>query len=186
MIKDPKAFAKRFFNADLPVTQAELKAAFRRAAKLLHSDVSGGDTDDLFIAMKAAYDELCALPGTFSDGAELESTEEGTPLTDLGHGVGPTKNGKDCTECDGKGYHTEKNVRRVVWTPRHKGVRTQPCERCRAITWTIGCRTCDGLFDRAVVTTQVHKICVPCQGKGEIEIFNPVIPKGLLANLRSK
>lgn len=171
-----------YFGVTLPVERDTLKSAYRTAAKRLHTDVSGADTKDAFVIMKAAYDALCdeKATGVFTDGPALQATEEGTPLSELGLGLGNNKNGATCQTCKGVGYRTEKDFR-TEWKPR------PPCAWCQMTRSTLGCRTCGPRgFSHRQVNTVTYKICAPCQGTGEIEMFNPCIPKGLLAGFGRK
>jgi DnaJ-class molecular chaperone len=144
-------------------------------------------------------------------GTEVESinqTIDGVPLSELGLGFDNTKNGTDCPECNHLGYKkvieekihlcnecsgagytyanictacqgtgkfTQKNSRKVV-----------DCLKCKGKGvihyWTLHrCTACV----HGYVTHSENKItyhtCYRCQGVGELEIFNPVIRKGLLS-----
>ncbi len=136
-------------------------------------------------------------------------TTDGTPLSELGLGFDNTKNGRDCGYCNHRGYHkvveeryhicrecsgcgytyanacdackgtgkfTQKNSKRVVDCLRCKGKGTihyGTLSRCRAD----GCNR--GYVSRATERV-TYQTCWTCKGIGEIEIYNPVIPKGLL------
>lgn len=105
-------YAKDFFGLTLPIRAADLKSAFKAAAKKFHTDTSGSDcTKEQFIKMKDAYDFLVKLEGmkfvyyneTQIDGSNLVTTD-GIPLSQLGLGLGPMKNGRDCEHCKHQGY----------------------------------------------------------------------------------
>jgi hypothetical protein len=170
------------FGLTLPVPRAVLKTRYRERARALHTDTSGADTKEAFIKMQQAYELLTAddARGVFTDGPQMEKTEEGTPLKDLGLGLGSLKNGRTCEECSGKGYHERAGKK---WIPR------SPCYLCLHFYGQYHrlCPKCkkEGL---RIVTEKYFAICGPCKGSGEIEIFNPVIPKGLLpsGNLTQK
>lgn len=170
--------AHLFFGVTLPIERATLKTLYRQAARKLHTDASGTDaTREAFIAMQQAYEKLtdAKAVGVFTDGPKLSVTEEGTPLSDLGLGVGALKNGAECSYCKGAGYH-ERKRKSIKWFPY------KPCGICQAMGSTWGCRTCGKLYFKHTDTIEIYyAICAPCQGKGEIEIFNPVIPKGFLS-----
>ncbi len=177
------SMARLHFGVTLPTDRATLKTAYRQAARKLHTDTSGSDTKAAFQDMQAAYEALTApgAAGVFTDAPVglLQYTEEGTLLSALGLGVGPHKNGKECAACKGRGYNTHKR-RRVEWLPY------PPCPRCCLIQSTWGCPTCGGRnglggqFRHKDTITEMHAVCATCQGKGEIELMNPVIPKGFL------
>lgn len=170
--------ARLYFGVTLPVERATLKTLYRTKARQLHTDASGTDaTREAFIAMQQAYEKLtdAKAVGVFTDGPKALVTEEGTPLSDLGLGLGALKNGTDCSECKGIGYH-ERKRKKIKWFPY------EPCYICRAMGSTWGCIRCGHLYFKHTDTVEVYyAICAPCQGKGEIEIFNPVIPKGFLS-----
>jgi DnaJ-class molecular chaperone len=162
--------AAGILGVTLPVKREDLKKAYRQRAKELHTDTSGTDSKEDFILMRKAYECLCEAD-VFSDGPKREFTEEGTPLSDLGLGL-KNKNGKQCVTCKGVGYRTVQQWRIF---PRVPG--TRPCSFCTFLGSSLGCSRCDGKFNRRLVS--IHLICAPCQGSGETEMFNPVLPKGL-------
>lgn len=46
--------------------------------------------------------------------------------------------------------------------------------------WLRSCLSCHGTKRKVVPYGHIYRRCSPCQGLGEIQIFNPVIPKGRL------
>lgn len=123
--------ALKHFNLQLPCTQDMLKSAFRATAKRLHSDVGG--TDAAFVEMKAVYDQLCAAPGILVDVIDdRERTFEGVLLSELGLGLGPTVNGRDCPRCERKGYTTTQYSY------------PEKCKRCNGHGDIMICRACHG------------------------------------------
>ena len=75
-----------------------------------------------------------------------------------------SKNGKRvgvCFACQGKGWHKQKSFR------------SAPCRTCHGLQWVKA-------SDKTFYT------CQRCEGKGELPMWNPVLPKGLLANLQDK
>jgi hypothetical protein len=150
---------------------------YRKAARRLHTDLSGTSlTNDAFIAMQAAYEQLTApgAAGVFVDSPVEAVTVEGTPVADLGKGLG-RKNGMECKNCKGAGYLVRKR-RKIVWWPY------EPCDLCRIMGSVWGCRTCAHLtFRHNDIIETIYGTCVECQGHGETEIINPVLPKGFLA-----
>jgi len=199
----------QFFGVALPLTRDELKSQFRSACKRLHTDTSGSDTKDKFIAMKAFYDQLCDQNPSwaFSDGGKKEIlTTSGDRLSDLGLGMPPNKNGRDCTDCNHKGYQEREvgGVERCSWCMMGWAY-SQPCRRCKGTgkfsnkagkvvgecfnckgsgihqcNSVTRCAVCKGQGYKIVPTGVEYVVCASCQGVGEIEIYNPVIPKGRL------
>lgn len=204
-----KQLAALLLGVVLPVTAEELKQAYRIACKKLHTDTSGSEaTKDRFIQMKQLYDQLTSLKldWIFKDAATTElRTSMGTPLSELGLGLGPNKNGRDCEHCQHKGY-TEQMIEGYQPCPWCFGgwTRTQPCRRCDGkgrymrngvdkgecfgckgsgtyrSPSLIRCQVCRGTGGKYVPAGTAYHVCYYCQGTGEIEIFNPVIPKGRL------
>lgn len=175
-----KEVAHEQFGVQLPVQRDVLKAVYRKAARRLHPDLSTLDKETAalrFRTMQEAYALLTApnAQGVFVDSPTTILTTDGTALDELGLGLGPAKNGKECIDCKGAGYSKVKR-RVVLWFPY------EPCSICRLMGSTWGCQKCSHLlFTHADKVETIYGTCVRCQGKGETEIMNPVIPKGFLA-----
>ena len=211
--------AKEFFCLELPFSLYELKRAYREAAKKLHTDTSGSEeTKNDFIAMKECYDFLIALakinPSLLSENGDGKTnlttlTIDDAPLYKLGLGLGPTKNGIDCSECNHKGYTEHFRVGYTTTCPTCNGIGEVPlirrCRHCngsgrftqRRSRREVDCRACGGsgksipdmipcpkCFGEGLLygkTDQVdYRKCYHCGGTGETEIYNPVLPKGRL------
>jgi len=157
MIKSDLAqLAFEHFGLVLPCTQADLKSAFRTAAKKLHSDIGGTDKD--FVEMKLVYDKLCKEPEIISlNEAKEKYTEEGFLLSELGLGLGNV-NGRDCENCSRKGYITI-----------HRTVEIK-CDLCNGFRYIHQCRAClKGVYTNPVG----RKVpCNRCNAKG----FAPAPP----------
>lgn len=139
--------AWRFFGLVLPCTEDELKSAYRRAAKKLHTDVGG--SKEAFIAMKDAYDALSKAPEILMMCHEdkRDRTTRGDLLSSLGLGLGPTINGRDCPSCDRKGYRT---TQEIGYTK---------CSKCDGHGDIMLCRACYG---SGLYTNPVNRK-VPCR-----------------------
>lgn len=208
---------RKYFRLELPATLDAVKAAFRRAARELHTDVSGRDSAIEFSEMVEAYQAVMntafgdCLSSNGTGAAWVKSTTtDSTPLRELGLGLGPTINGKDCPKCNHDGYTTE------------FGTEFTECNTCDAygeIPASYTCRSCKGTGKfqqrntRRIVDCRVCKgtgtfkhpsqmvycprcrgskrvygksdttyyvRCYECKGTGEIEVFNVVLPKGAL------
>lgn len=170
--------AQKHFGIKLPTDPATLKTAYRAAARKLHSDLTHDTaTEEQFKLMAAAYAVLIVpnAPGVFAQAPEELATVDGVPLSELGLGLGRHKNGRDCKECKGKGYDKRRR-KDVTWWPYN------PCHICVLAGSTWGCQQCSRLiFRHTDKIVEEYHICAPCQGTGEIELLNPVIPKGFLA-----
>lgn len=217
MTLDLHTRAKRYLNIDLPVYDTILKSAFRRATRELRGgDAAIGGDKELFIAMKTTYDDILTAKLTISTSSDplptaddVLCTIDGTPLTELGLGLGPTTNGRDCTTCNGQGWE------RLMFISRYKcstcfgeglvskcidcagtgtftkGYRPVPCRRCHTsgvtpptyFSKSYNCPSCQG---RGTIESYDSKRprfgrCSACAGKGETKIYNPVIIKGSMA-----
>lgn len=211
------------FALHAPVAFENVKKRYREESKKLHPDAGG--SEEAFKALVGAFDELRHLyqsgshlfdaePGNTSSEPRMpRKTIDDTPLSELGLGLGPTTNGRDCPECEHRGYTVTKEHGRAE-CESCGGLGTQPREyACRAcggsgkfrqrLGAVVNCRKCNGTgrFKHphheewckncgglgktrgpAVTRIYVHK-CWSCKGTGEIEVLNPVLPKGRLAHL---
>ena len=212
------AFAQQFFGLGLPCSLQDLRMAFRKEAKRLHTDTSGADTMAAFVVMKEAYNFIVGLKettaGVFTENgngtSKFAATVEGIPLSELGLGLGPTTNGKDCPACEHKGYTQDYGRAFAIcdncdeW---NTVPRTYACRYCKGTgrfvqqrsRREVSCRACGGsgkfthprqrqLCPHCMGTKTVwgkaetvfYRRCWKCNGTGEIRIFNPVIIKGSL------
>jgi DnaJ-class molecular chaperone len=167
------------FGLSSPFTSDQLKSSFRRLAKQLHTDTSGGDTKEAFVLMKAAYDKLVPLACSTNNSTSQKFTDDGIPLSELGLGLGPTKNGRDCEYCEHRGYL----FRRETETDY-----TRRCALCGGIGLVnkfgrlTSCPNCLGLgpLRSTKPAKTYYATCYKCMGSGETEVFNPAFPKGAL------
>lgn len=208
MIDQTKAnqLALKFFGKSLPMTPDELKSSFRAAAKRLHTDTSGQEaTKEMFIQMNQFYQELQKVSWAITGGNQPKKTGSGDLLSELGLGLGPLKNGRDCVKCDHKGYTEEHSSGFVNCQDCFGGwTYSQKCNMCRGSgkyiknrvvgvcfachgtkiytgTRLQRCESCKGDGGKSIKTgTIIYHTCYDCKGTGEIEIHNPVIPKGWL------
>lgn len=92
------------------------------------------------------------------------------------------RNGKvvgECNLCNGSGRFYPENKKPIY-----------PFEPIKYIPGTMkrgyNCKKCKGsgmIYGRALTDRLNHTICQKCEGKGEIRIFNPVLPRGLFAGM---
>jgi DnaJ-class molecular chaperone len=151
---DLVSLAAKFFLLALPCTEEDLKLAYKRAAKRFHPDM-GGDPET-FKQMRKAFDALIEAPEVLLVGSHTdkrEKTIEGFLLNELGLGLGPTTNGRDCTNCDHKGYTT---IHETVFLD---------CPKCEGHGDIMLCRDCagTGLF---TLKNKNQVKCRKCSGKG--------------------
>lgn len=159
-------FAQEVFCLELPLGLEELKKAYRKASKKLHPDVEGGD-EEAFKAMRSAYDFIAGLygnmPGIFRQKSEESGssfttvTKEGIPLSELGLGLGPTTNGRDCDICGHNGYTTHHGKHYVV---------CQACNEQGMVPKKFCCRACNGSGKFTQQRTQRVVNCRKCNGTG--------------------
>lgn len=180
-------YAREYFGLSLPITSDELKSAFRRMAKELHTDTSGDQkTKDKFIAMKDAYDFLVKLDGMkfvygekSTDGQTIRFvTTDGTQLYELGLGLGHMKNGLDCERCQHKGYTEEEDFSSYFdnWCRQCNSTgRVRTRESCRPCKGTgkftqersgrvVDCRVCLGTGKHKF--NMSYSSCPDCNGRG--------------------
>lgn len=206
----PTLDAAETMGLTLPVSLTEFKRAYRSAVKSLHPDNKRTGDSEAFIKIQQAYELLSVTPEAF-EGAPPSSimTADGTPLSELGKGLGPTTNGRICPDCEGNGYETLEGfgswkvcenciggrVPRVYPCRPCKGTgkftqeksgRVVDCRVCKGTGLfrhpriTMNCPVCDGTATVKTPGNVVYNICWRCKGAGEVKIFNPVIPKGAL------
>lgn len=180
------------FGLEAPVAFETVKKKYRLLSKQTHPDLGG--SEEAFKELNNAFEELKKLfdAGSSLFDAEAESTEsgegnnekhlkmprtlvDGTPLSELGLGLGPTTNGRDCPHCAHKGYtatYQHDMVACMACTGRGR-VRRQWCNECAGRGRV-----------RSPNPVSVYLLrCYSCKGTGEIEILNPVLPKGRLTSL---
>ena len=194
-------------NLKPPFSPNHLKTAYRRAAREEHPDHSKHpEAGDRFRRVQQAYEQL------FGNGEVLEFTEsmaratqtdDGTLLSELGKGLGPSTNGRPCDDCSGAGYRSyiigwvactscpiglprRCGPCKGTGTFQRPGRRAQRCNRCdgRGRLQDV-CKVCNGRM-RVPDPNQSRSYskCLRCKGCGELMVFNPVLPKGLLAGFK--
>lgn len=168
-------------NIEFPFDENALKTAFRIKSKETHPDCGGNDEE--FKKVMSSYDLLKGFSQVFVDGNGLV-TVEGISLMDLGKGL-PEKNAVKCDACEGLGYTTTINRRLISG---------EPCPACSGmgIIWNyLGwgnikewktCQRCQGrgMFSPVYQEKNLYHACTRCNGTGEIEIYNPVLKKGVV------
>ena len=188
------------FKLDAPVAFEDVKKKYKQESKRLHPDLHPGTDgiEEAFKALSGAYDslkQLYQLGSRLFDAEPLEdvvegepkppsmprTTIDGTPLSDLGLGLGPTTNGRECARCEQRGYTILREHGRM------------PCPKCGGRNMFNGrgefqypfrnmCTACNGTGKSPTerVTRIIAMKCGDCKGTGEIEIANPALPKGRL------
>lgn len=209
--------AKEHFNLSLPFSIGDLKKAHRKSSRELHPDLGGNA--EKFKNMQSAYDFLLKLQGkafgifkeTEIDGV-IEQTVNGILLSELGLGLSLTKNGKDCSKCNHRGYTVRYGRKWTVCDycdDYGSAPREFPCCACNGTgkftqmrtKKVVDCRVCNGtgVFKHPRLkmrcpkcqgnktiwgkdsNSPIYEVCDKCKGKGEVEIWNPVLRKGVLA-----
>ncbi len=152
----------KYFNLELPLKLGDLKKAYRRVSFECHPD-QGGD-GERFKAMQAVYHNLTSqskVPEIFGEGENvIQVMTDGTPFYELGLGLGPTVNGRDCEECDHRGYEIKYGTHYIV------------CEECDAdgmVPRLSVCRACSG--SGKFTQVYMHRVveCRLCKGSGRFK-----------------
>lgn len=169
-------FLETLFCLSAPVAFEDVKKKYRKESKRLHPDIEGG-SEEKFKALSNAFDGLKQL---YQAGSRLfdadplgdevadedrppsmpRETVDGTPLSELGLGLGPTTNGKDCTDCDSRGY-TITTEHGVAKCKKCKGSCQQPRE--------FPCRACGGSRKFIQRRSRREVACRVCEGSGKFK-----------------
>lgn len=159
-----QVLAKTHFELTLPLTLATLKTALRKQQATWHPDRHPGQEEqaaDKFKAFMNAYELLTGCMAAFKESDVFEHTvkaTDGTLLSELGLGLGPLVNARDCEQCDHKGYSI---TFELTWAV---------CEECdeQGIPLIIKpCRECDkGKFK---LRSGRMVDCRRCKGTGQVK-----------------
>lgn len=138
-----------------PYNFRDVKATFRSKIKLAHPD-QGGSVEEVEKVLEAYNILKCA---EHIDGSThlKECTVGGTPIGNLGLGLGPLVNGVTCDKCKGDGYTTD------------FGISYKVCDHCDENGYelsTVQCNKCfgSGKFQQARSKRIVD--CLACKGTG--------------------
>jgi DnaJ-class molecular chaperone len=175
--------AREHFGVKLPVDSITLKKAYHKRCLQLHPDAGGDEAS--FKEMQAAYTQLTdsgCVADVFAHESEFRDalvTVCGTPLAELGLGLGPTTNGEDCPECEHRGYY-EQTSRYGVPCDRCDGVGREPLfSKCRPCNGTgkftqrrsrrvVDCRVCKGSGKFFRGRRHMFQTCQKCRGAGVV------------------
>jgi len=196
------------------VTLQDVKSMYRFRAFKCHPDMGGNAEEfrklkDAYDTVLENTDRLTVD----SDVEGIEYTADGYPISALGKGLGDKDimGSMGCTNCQGKGYKIINVVDtfsgRTVYCPKCKGAgyTESRCTKCRGYGKIMGkictncygkrvfrytCTYCEGVgfkFDpsrREETVNRVAYYCSHCEGTGEIELLNPVIPRNVVTSRR--
>lgn len=169
-------FLHLHFDLDAPVAFEDVKKKYRKESKRLHPDSGSPESsEDAFKALSGAFEglkQLYQLGSRLFDAEPMSDdvvkgetqtpkmpreTVDGTPLSELGLGLGPTTNGKECVECNNLGY-------KVVH--EHGVGKCQKCEGHGYHQQEWPCRPCNGT-GRFVQSRSKREVnCRVCEGSG--------------------
>ena len=168
-----------YFKCEFPMPEQDFMQLIKSAKQQAHPD-KGGDMEE-FQQLMEITSMLHSWVFLFQSSANSpHCCTDGTLLTELGHGVGPNRNGVACRECDGYGYRTQE-VPQTKWCFVCKGAGSVIRTNFKGVQYVRDCYVCNGtgVVDDGVRVK--HHKCWACKGVGEKEIFNPVLPKGRIA-----
>lgn len=181
------------FDFEAPVAFEDVKKKYRQESKRLHPDSGSPDcSEEAFKALSGAFDnlkQLYQLGSRLFDAEPLEEvaegepqppkmpreTVDGTPLSELGLGLGPTTNGRECTRCEARGYTIVKEHGKSKCT-KCNGSGGQPrefvCNACygsgkftqRRSGRVVDCRVCEGTGK--FKHNFLKEWCAACDGTG--------------------
>lgn len=163
---------KVHFDLDAPVAFEDVKKKYRQQSRLVHPDVGGsaeefGELSKAFGFLKQLYEQGSDIFDTEPLGAAKDDrhsakmprkTVDGTPLSDLGLGLGPTTNGRVCSNCDQRGYTVTKEHARER-CKKCAGTGSQPCE--------YPCEFCSGTGKFTQRRSRRVVDCRVCRGTGQ-------------------
>ncbi len=193
--------AVKFLAIVLPVTKNQLKRAYHRRSLQEHPDHSRHPQAEVrFAKLTQAYELLVNHTDAFLETGDSNAVcDDGTKLSKLGKGLGPTTNGMECPECRGRGFRKHATGRNPCMDCFTLGVQPVGCTKCnRTGVFVVNgklkgkCFECDGRGSRKRAclsckgagftgsTGVVYAKCNKCEGCGEIPMWNPVLPRGLL------
>jgi DnaJ-class molecular chaperone len=212
--------ASKILRISLPISQAGLKQAFKRAALNAHPDHGG--TQEKFLQLQEALECLKASPLLLvtETSSSLTHTMCGKELSSLGLGYPLTEAAITCTDCKGQGYHLSTIGGVPCEYCNGQGTYSRlyrPCPICfpdkrervgevaesyatLRLYARLGCRRCKGygkVIWLQLPTGKIKKchvcggegvkkgelvatLCYTCKGKGETQMWNPVLHRGLL------
>lgn len=153
--------------------KSRLKKLYRIKAKSAHPDHGGGIGD--FLQLQEAFKVLDAIA---VDKDVVLTTVDGILLSDLGNGLGPMKNGKECSHCEGNGY-----------TRVEIGEHWEPCRHCDGSGYhqVLMCKSCGGRgYFINPKTEERVATCETCKGTGEYVLAHPVACKKCNPNGQGK
>lgn len=171
-------FLRTHFDFDAPVSFEDVKKKFRQESKRLHPDSGSPDcSEEAYKDLSGAFDglkQLYQLGSRLFDADPMEEvvegeakppklpreTVDGTPLSELGLGLGPTTNGIECARCEAHGYTIVKEHGRSKCT-NCNGSGKQPRE--------FACRPCRGTGKFTQLRSQRVVDCRVCQGKSKFK-----------------
>lgn len=176
--------ALKILSISHPFTKAKVLKQFRSWVKEIHPDTGrtdGGfyftDMDDL---VKAKELLLKLASEDENTGILTLRTSSGELLSELGNGLPNNKSGMTCTYCIGNGYNKRVMPRWVkcnVCNSRNDFMKYGSYSVFDPLG-LISCRKCHGLGEvKSAKYDIIYGKCSYCKGTGEIEVFNPLIPK---------
>lgn len=192
------------------VTLQDVKKTYRVRAFKNHPDRGGDPDEfcvlqEAYELLLEHADQLTRE----EDVAGISYTDDGYPIDALGRGLGfkDVMGSKVCENCDGRGYTTVQTLEQIFEPSstcrkcKGMGILMERCPKCRGYGKIMGkiCPHCDGKkriyagicpacqgrgwfmgYGYQEVERLKVRRCNRCAGTGEIELFNPVIPRNVV------
>jgi len=166
------------------LTKPVVLKAFRRFIMANHQDHTGEKIDlHKAVLAKEVLLNHCSVDPTGKPLVDdvLRTTMD-TPLSELGNGLKSPKVGKECLDCEGRGW-TKYIYQPSITCPNCQGKSARHFRNNDGLH----CRRCESTGTVRSAKAVVNYLgCSRCNGTGEIEIFNPLIPKALMSTAESR
>lgn len=169
-----KEEAAKLFKLVPPFTVNMLATAYKRMLLQEHPDHSKAKDATARLGRVLEAYKILKNSASLEVILEEEVTEDGKKLSKLGLGLGAKINGATCGDCSGRGYTTYQERAKCYHADGLPVIFRRGFHRA----WCLLCDDTGFRLDK--LDKKVHNTCHKCKGCGELPMWNPVLPKGLL------